>query len=113
MPEPAPIFYRRFLDDDGYWYQVAGIAARTPEELAERLQIPRDLLRLDPIDFWREKRPSGGTTLRAGRLRDNRPSLIRGPGGRSDAKDGNGSKRHEAAEWFRQAMERTAAGDEA
>jgi hypothetical protein len=55
MSEPAPIYYRRFLDDDGSWYQAAGIAARTPEELAERLRIPRDSLRPDPIDIRREE----------------------------------------------------------
>jgi hypothetical protein len=42
MTEPAPIYYRSFNDENGSWYEAAGIAARTPKELAERLQIPRD-----------------------------------------------------------------------
>jgi hypothetical protein len=55
MTEPALIYYRSFRDEDGSWYQFAGIAARTPEELAEKLQIPRDLLRPDPIDIRRQE----------------------------------------------------------
>jgi hypothetical protein len=39
MTEPAPIYYRSFNDENGSWYEAA---ARTPKELAERLQIPRD-----------------------------------------------------------------------
>jgi hypothetical protein len=55
VTEPAPIYYRCFRDDNGWWYQVAGIAARIPEELAERLQMPRDFLRADPFDMRRKE----------------------------------------------------------
>jgi hypothetical protein len=72
VTEPAPIYYRSFRDEDGNWYQAAEIAARTPEELADKLNVSRDLLRPDPVDLRRqepERRhyPSGRLIAGAGR----------------------------------------------